>query len=153
MSFWRLVVPSTFPFIHLPVCVCPCLWSQYPQVCIRLFVVCVARLRVPVGCTTELNHLGHQFLQRLFDKYDEVRRRPPKSQVDWKKEIRIYIKLNKHLNIVFIYEETFQESLLPLINNLYSAFELFSIRTLPFGSTDVGETKTLTCASLFHAPG
>uniref|UniRef100_A0A3Q1GJJ1 Mitochondrial Rho GTPase n=1 Tax=Acanthochromis polyacanthus TaxID=80966 RepID=A0A3Q1GJJ1_9TELE len=28
-------------------------------------------LRVPVGCTTELNHLGHQFLQRLFDKYDE----------------------------------------------------------------------------------
>ena len=32
----------------------------------------VARLRVPAGCTTELNHLGHQFLQRLFDKYDEV---------------------------------------------------------------------------------
>uniref|UniRef100_A0A671WMI8 Ras homolog family member T2 n=1 Tax=Sparus aurata TaxID=8175 RepID=A0A671WMI8_SPAAU len=28
-------------------------------------------LRVPVGCTTELNHVGHQFLQRLFDKYDE----------------------------------------------------------------------------------
>uniref|UniRef100_A0A673BZT3 Mitochondrial Rho GTPase n=1 Tax=Sphaeramia orbicularis TaxID=375764 RepID=A0A673BZT3_9TELE len=28
-------------------------------------------LRVPVGCSTELNHLGHQFLQRLFDKYDE----------------------------------------------------------------------------------
>ncbi|KAI7792918.1 mitochondrial Rho GTPase 2 [Triplophysa rosa] len=28
-------------------------------------------LRVPVGCTTELNHLGQQFLQRLFDKYDE----------------------------------------------------------------------------------
>uniref|UniRef100_A0A4W6G0N2 Mitochondrial Rho GTPase 2 n=1 Tax=Lates calcarifer TaxID=8187 RepID=A0A4W6G0N2_LATCA len=28
-------------------------------------------LRVPVGCTTELNHLGHQFLQQLFDKYDE----------------------------------------------------------------------------------
>ncbi|XP_040031859.2 mitochondrial Rho GTPase 2 [Gasterosteus aculeatus] len=28
-------------------------------------------LRVPVGCTTEFNHLGHQFLQRLFDKYDE----------------------------------------------------------------------------------
>uniref|UniRef100_A0A9J7Z6A1 Mitochondrial Rho GTPase n=1 Tax=Cyprinus carpio carpio TaxID=630221 RepID=A0A9J7Z6A1_CYPCA len=24
-----------------------------------------------VGCTTELNHLGHQFLQKLFDKYDE----------------------------------------------------------------------------------
>uniref|UniRef100_A0A6Q2WTI7 Mitochondrial Rho GTPase n=1 Tax=Esox lucius TaxID=8010 RepID=A0A6Q2WTI7_ESOLU len=29
------------------------------------------QLRVPLGCTTELNHLGHQFLQRLFDKYDE----------------------------------------------------------------------------------
>ncbi|KAL0984334.1 hypothetical protein UPYG_G00140140 [Umbra pygmaea] len=29
------------------------------------------QLRVPTGCTTELNHLGHQFLQRLFDKYDE----------------------------------------------------------------------------------
>ncbi|XP_071317872.1 mitochondrial Rho GTPase 2 isoform X2 [Trachinotus anak] len=28
-------------------------------------------LRVPVGCTTEINHLGHQFLQQLFDKYDE----------------------------------------------------------------------------------
>lgn len=32
----------------------------------------VARLRVPVGCTTELNQSGYQFLQRLFDKYDEV---------------------------------------------------------------------------------
>ncbi|XP_029619782.1 mitochondrial Rho GTPase 2, partial [Salmo trutta] len=30
-------------------------------------------LPVPVGCTTELNHLGHQFLQRLFDKYNEAR--------------------------------------------------------------------------------
>ncbi|TMS21879.1 Mitochondrial Rho GTPase 2 [Larimichthys crocea] len=28
-------------------------------------------LRVPVGCTTELNQSGYQFLQRLFDKYDE----------------------------------------------------------------------------------
>ncbi|CAJ1080869.1 mitochondrial Rho GTPase 2 [Xyrichtys novacula] len=28
-------------------------------------------LRVPVDCTTELNQFGHQFLQRLFDKYDE----------------------------------------------------------------------------------
>ncbi|XP_032358086.1 mitochondrial Rho GTPase 2 [Etheostoma spectabile] len=28
-------------------------------------------IQVPIGCTTELNHLGHQFLQRLFDKYDE----------------------------------------------------------------------------------
>ncbi|CAL1599235.1 unnamed protein product [Knipowitschia caucasica] len=28
-------------------------------------------LRVPVGCTTELTHLGLQFLQRVFDKYDE----------------------------------------------------------------------------------
>uniref|UniRef100_A0A8C9T2H6 Mitochondrial Rho GTPase n=1 Tax=Scleropages formosus TaxID=113540 RepID=A0A8C9T2H6_SCLFO len=29
------------------------------------------QLRVPVDCTTELNHLGHQFLQMLFEKYDE----------------------------------------------------------------------------------
>ncbi|KAF3704531.1 WD repeat-containing protein 90 [Channa argus] len=28
-------------------------------------------LRVPISCTTELNHLGLQFLQQLFDKYDE----------------------------------------------------------------------------------
>uniref|UniRef100_A0A3Q3VV31 Mitochondrial Rho GTPase n=1 Tax=Mola mola TaxID=94237 RepID=A0A3Q3VV31_MOLML len=28
-------------------------------------------LRVPIGCSTELNHFGHEFLQRLFDKYDE----------------------------------------------------------------------------------
>uniref|UniRef100_A0A667XSB4 Mitochondrial Rho GTPase n=1 Tax=Myripristis murdjan TaxID=586833 RepID=A0A667XSB4_9TELE len=28
-------------------------------------------LRVPVGCSSELNHLGYQFLQRLFEKYDE----------------------------------------------------------------------------------
>uniref|UniRef100_A0A3Q0T001 Mitochondrial Rho GTPase n=1 Tax=Amphilophus citrinellus TaxID=61819 RepID=A0A3Q0T001_AMPCI len=28
-------------------------------------------LRVPVGCTTEFNHQGYQFIQRLFDKYDE----------------------------------------------------------------------------------
>uniref|UniRef100_A0A3P9PYX8 Mitochondrial Rho GTPase n=1 Tax=Poecilia reticulata TaxID=8081 RepID=A0A3P9PYX8_POERE len=28
-------------------------------------------LRVPVGCSTEINQLGHQFLQQLFDKYDE----------------------------------------------------------------------------------
>ena len=30
------------------------------------------RLRVPLGCTTELNHSGHEFLQQLFDKHDEV---------------------------------------------------------------------------------
>ncbi|KAK5905811.1 hypothetical protein CgunFtcFv8_001733 [Champsocephalus gunnari] len=29
------------------------------------------KIQVPVGCTTELNPLGYQFLQRLFDKYDE----------------------------------------------------------------------------------
>ncbi|XP_054913912.1 mitochondrial Rho GTPase 2 isoform X1 [Poeciliopsis prolifica] len=28
-------------------------------------------LRVPLGCSTEINQLGHQFLQQLFDKYDE----------------------------------------------------------------------------------
>ncbi|XP_012694695.2 mitochondrial Rho GTPase 2 isoform X2 [Clupea harengus] len=31
------------------------------------------QLRVPMGCSTELNHLGHQFLQKIFDKYDEDR--------------------------------------------------------------------------------
>uniref|UniRef100_A0AAY4AG73 Mitochondrial Rho GTPase n=1 Tax=Denticeps clupeoides TaxID=299321 RepID=A0AAY4AG73_9TELE len=31
------------------------------------------QLRVPLGCSTELNHLGHQFLQKVFDKYDEDR--------------------------------------------------------------------------------
>lgn len=40
--------------------------------CLSDLYVCVDRLRIPVGCTTELNHLGHQFLQKLFDKYDEV---------------------------------------------------------------------------------
>lgn len=29
------------------------------------------QLRVPVGCTTELNSMGYQFLQQLFEKYDE----------------------------------------------------------------------------------
>lgn len=42
-----------------------CIWISY-------CCFCVARLRVPIGCTTELNHLGYEFLQRLFDKYDEV---------------------------------------------------------------------------------
>lgn len=44
--------------------------NEYPHIC---FVV---RLRVPIGCSTELNHFGHEFLQRLFDKYDEVSRNP-----------------------------------------------------------------------------
>lgn len=43
----------------------PCIWMSY-------CCFCVVRLRVPIGCTTELNHLGYEFLQRLFDKYDEV---------------------------------------------------------------------------------
>lgn len=43
----------------------PCIW-------ISSCCFCLARLRVPIGCTTELNHLGYEFLQRLFDKYDEV---------------------------------------------------------------------------------
>ncbi|KAG9349880.1 hypothetical protein JZ751_026233 [Albula glossodonta] len=29
------------------------------------------QLRVPVGCSTELNHMGFEFLQKLFEKYDE----------------------------------------------------------------------------------
>ncbi|XP_074014466.1 mitochondrial Rho GTPase 2 isoform X7 [Numenius arquata] len=29
------------------------------------------QFRVPAGCSTELNHLGYQFLQRLFEKHDK----------------------------------------------------------------------------------
>lgn len=29
------------------------------------------QLHVPAGCSTELNHCGSEFLQRLFEKYDE----------------------------------------------------------------------------------
>lgn len=43
-------------------CLCVCMNN-----CAFLF-----RLRVPIGCTTELNPSGHQFLQQLFDKYDDV---------------------------------------------------------------------------------
>ncbi|XP_012515061.1 PREDICTED: mitochondrial Rho GTPase 2 isoform X3 [Propithecus coquereli] len=28
-------------------------------------------LHVPPGCSTELNHLGHQFVQRVFEKHDQ----------------------------------------------------------------------------------
>lgn len=31
------------------------------------------RLHVPPGCSTELNHFGYQFVQRVFEKYDQVR--------------------------------------------------------------------------------
>lgn len=31
------------------------------------------RLRVPPGCSTELNHRGYQFVQRMFEKHDQVR--------------------------------------------------------------------------------
>uniref|UniRef100_K7CQT6 Mitochondrial Rho GTPase n=1 Tax=Pan troglodytes TaxID=9598 RepID=K7CQT6_PANTR len=30
-------------------------------------------LRVPPGCSTELNHLGYQFVQRVFEKHDQDR--------------------------------------------------------------------------------
>lgn len=30
------------------------------------------RLHVPPGCSTELNHRGYQFVQRVFEKYDQV---------------------------------------------------------------------------------
>ncbi|XP_053410566.1 mitochondrial Rho GTPase 2 isoform X4 [Nycticebus coucang] len=30
-------------------------------------------LHVPPGCSTELNHLGYQFVQRVFEKHDQVR--------------------------------------------------------------------------------
>jgi len=31
------------------------------------------RLHVPPGCSTELNHFGYQFVQRVFEKYDQDR--------------------------------------------------------------------------------
>ena len=31
------------------------------------------RLRVPPGCSAELNHRGYQFVQRMFEKHDQVR--------------------------------------------------------------------------------
>lgn len=34
--------------------------------------MCVLRINIPVGCTTELSIAGLQFLQQLFAKYDEV---------------------------------------------------------------------------------
>lgn len=54
----RLILVGWFFFFY----VCPAFHRR----------VCVPRLRVPVSCTTELNHLGYEFLQRLFEKYDEV---------------------------------------------------------------------------------
>lgn len=30
------------------------------------------RLYVPPGCSTELNHRGYQFVQRVFEKHDQV---------------------------------------------------------------------------------
>lgn len=50
--------------------------QECPGIWIFHWYFSVIRLRVPVGCTTELNHLGHQFLQRFFDKYDEVSGNP-----------------------------------------------------------------------------
>lgn len=38
----------------------------------RLTWVFSNRFRVPPGCSTELNHLGYQFLQRIFEKHDKV---------------------------------------------------------------------------------
>lgn len=34
------------------------------------------RFRLPPGCSSELNHLGYQFLQRLFEKHDKVGNAP-----------------------------------------------------------------------------
>lgn len=31
------------------------------------------RLHVPPGCSTELNHFGYQFVQKVFEKHDQVR--------------------------------------------------------------------------------
>lgn len=35
--------------------------------------LCPHRLHVPPGCSTELNHFGYQFVQRVFEKHDRVR--------------------------------------------------------------------------------
>lgn len=35
------------------------------------------RLHVPPGCSTELNHFGYQFVQRVFEKHDQVRALSP----------------------------------------------------------------------------
>lgn len=32
-----------------------------------------SRLHVPPGCSTELNHFGYQFVQKVFEKHDQVR--------------------------------------------------------------------------------
>lgn len=31
------------------------------------------RFHVPPGCSTELNHFGYQFVQKVFEKHDQVR--------------------------------------------------------------------------------
>lgn len=36
---------------------------------IKIHVLSI-RLRVPPGCSTELNHAGYSFLMGLFEKYD-----------------------------------------------------------------------------------
>uniref|UniRef100_A0A4W4EC71 Mitochondrial Rho GTPase n=2 Tax=Electrophorus electricus TaxID=8005 RepID=A0A4W4EC71_ELEEL len=49
-------------------------WNSYGHGSTRILthsLLAFYVLRVPVGCTTELTHLGYQFLQRLFEKYDE----------------------------------------------------------------------------------
>lgn len=96
-SSWLTITftPSTCSVCILPQSTCRtqhCWWPTvfqwdksvllFFQVLLTLFLhvrkikVCkcssVVRLRVPVGCTTEFNHQGYQFIQRLFDKYDEV---------------------------------------------------------------------------------
>lgn len=35
-----------------------------------MFIPCPSSLRVPPGCSTELNHAGYSFLTSLFQKYD-----------------------------------------------------------------------------------
>lgn len=32
---------------------------------------------MPPGCSTELNHFGYQFVQRVFEKHDQVRALSP----------------------------------------------------------------------------
>lgn len=65
------------------------------------------RIQVPVGCTTELNPLGYQFLQRLFDKYDEVSKNPsslsqyPTAQWNVVGNVIIYVNIKLLLSVLY----------------------------------------------------
>lgn len=43
-------------------------FSQY----FKISIFSISRLKIPPGCTTELNHNAYLFLQSVFDKHDKV---------------------------------------------------------------------------------